>query len=111
MNQKKKEDGSTVKIEDMYNYNPKKMKARITAVQYTNQAWIQVNPRDVIIDFLQMPGYPEGENTTVPALRIYLSHAHAQNFAHLLIKTLKDVHSKGLLEKYKDVDTINEIPK
>jgi hypothetical protein len=90
----------SLNIKDMYNYDPKKVKASIVSTHYSNQAWLQVNQRDVVIDLLQIPGFPDGENTTIPAARIYLTHSHAQKLANLILNTLKNLHEKDRLEKY-----------
>jgi hypothetical protein len=90
----------TLNVKDMYDYDPKKVKAKIISTHYSNQAWLQVNHRDVLIDFLQIPGVPEGENTSVPAVRIYLTHSHAQKLANLVLNILKNLDEKDKLEKY-----------
>lgn len=98
------EEVITLNVRDMYDYDPKKVKAKIVSTHYSNQAWIQINHRDVVLDFLQIPGYPENDSITVPAARIYLTHSHAQKMANLILNILKDLDKKDRLEKYESED-------
>ncbi|MBN1390829.1 MAG: DUF3467 domain-containing protein [Candidatus Thermoplasmatota archaeon] len=68
-------------------------------IHYTNVAYIQVNPRDVQLDFLQMPGIPSNDGTIVKTSRVYLSHSTAKKLAETILSTLKTASDAGGIEQ------------
>ena len=52
---------TTIDIRDMYKFKPEDLTLDISATYYSNVAYIQVAPRDVIIDFLGLPGTKKDE--------------------------------------------------
>ncbi len=78
----------TVDIGKLFRIDPNKIQPEINHVHYSNVAYIQVNPRDTIIDFLQMPGLPDDDTSIVKTTRIYLSHIAAKRLAETILTTL-----------------------
>lgn len=84
----------TIDIEKLYKLDPDRMEIDIDHVHYSNVAYVQVQPRDVQLDLLQMPGIPEEGKNKVKTTRVYLTHATAKKLAETILSTL-DIASKN----------------
>jgi hypothetical protein len=90
----------TINIGELYKYSAEDLCPDITVVRYSNLAYIQVTPRDVQIDFLEMPGIKKDSKMMVNGTRIYMSHAAAQKLSEALVGLLQQVHDHGGIEQY-----------
>ena len=95
----KKEIKTDIDIRELYNFNAGDVKIDITITRYSNLAYVQVSPRDVQIDFLEMPGVKKDDKMNVNGTRIYMSHVSAQRLSEVLSGVLKQVHSRGEIEQ------------
>ena len=91
----------SIDIGNLFQIDPERIKQEIDHVHYSNISYIQVSPRDVQIDFLQMPGIPENVGSRVKTTRIYLSHVAAKRLAETITTTLKDASDSGGLDFFK----------
>jgi len=73
----------------------------INASRYSNLAYIQVTPRDLYIDFLEMPGVKKDGRMVVSGVRIYMSHVAGQRLSQALGRTISEVLEKGKIEALK----------
>lgn len=89
----------TIDMRELYKFDVKDMQVDITAVKYSNLAWIQITPRDVVIDFLELPGVKKDGKIIINGTRIYMSHVAAQKLSEVLGNTLLKVHNQGEIEK------------
>jgi len=90
-----------IDLKAMYRIDPKEMVPDITVTTYSNLAYVQVSPRDVYIDFLEMPGVKRDGKTLVNGTRVYMSHVAAQRLGDVLQGILKKVVKEGGIEKLK----------
>ena len=81
-----------------YKHDAQDLVTDITVSRYSNLAYIQVTPRDVCIDFLEMPGIRRGEHVVVSGARIHMSHEAARRLAEALGGVL-DRERKGAFAK------------
>jgi hypothetical protein len=91
-----------VDLKEMYRFDAKDMVPEITVSRYSNVAYVQVSPRDVYLDFLEMPGVKRDGKVVVNGTRVYMSHVAAQRLAEVLQTTLKKVVREGGIESLKD---------
>lgn len=96
------EEAKSVLIDlgELYRFNPKDVVPDISAVHYSNLAFIQVTHRDVYIDFLQMPGIKKDDKVLLDGTRIYMSHVAAKKLVEALEGILEQVYSRGDMEMY-----------
>lgn len=66
---------------------------------YSNIAFINIQPRDVVIDFLEAPPVIENGISRVKATRIFLTHTAAMSLAKVLSDVLNKAIESGKLEK------------
>jgi hypothetical protein len=66
---------------------------------YSNLAFINIQPRDVVIDFLEAPPVIENGVARVKANRIFLTHTAAMSLAKVLTDVLNKAIESGKLEK------------
>lgn len=92
----------TVNLEQVYKFDSDNLELDIERTQYSNLAQIFIQPRDVFIDFLEIPGHRKDGKTIVPTTRIYLSHSGAQRLAKVLLQILSNVRKKGGIEPLED---------
>jgi hypothetical protein len=91
-----------IDLKEMYKIDPREMTPEITVTRYSNLAYVQVAPRDVYIDFLEMPGVKREGKTLVNGTRVYMSHVAAQRLGEVLQGILKKVAKEGGIEKLKE---------
>ena len=89
-----------IDLGEIYRSDPKDIVPDISAVHYSNLAYIQVTHRDVYIDFLQMPGIGKGDKVSLNGTRVYMSHVAAKKLAEALEGVLEQVYSRGEMEMY-----------
>ena len=87
-------------LREMYRFNPKEAVPDITTVRYSNLAYIQVTPRDVYIDFLEMPGVKREGRAVVNGTRVYMSFVAARRLSEVLKDILDKAHAQGAMEEY-----------
>jgi hypothetical protein len=80
----KAEPAGDIDLKAAYKYDPAELSTEITVSRYSNLAYIQVSPRDVCIDFLEMPGIRKAGKMVVGGARIYMSHDSARKLAETL---------------------------
>lgn len=94
------EKENTINLGDIFRIDPENIKADIKCVHYSNVAYVQVNQRDVQIDFMQMPGITGENGTEVETNRIFLSHSAAKKLSETIIQTLEKAKESGKLDLY-----------
>jgi hypothetical protein len=104
---KKAEEGQrkgakSIDLKSIYAFDPKDITTDISVVRYSNLAYIQVMPRDLYIDFLEMPGVKKDGKMVATGTRIYMSHTAGQKLAEVLAGILKQVNLSGGMEKYEE---------
>ena len=88
-------------LQSAYNPDSTEMKVHVDSTDYSNMAYILVSYRDVMVDFLQMPGQIEDDGKNhVHAHRIFMSHAAAKALAESILNTLENAHDSGQFEQY-----------
>jgi hypothetical protein len=87
-------------LREMYRFDPKQAVPDITTVRYSNMAYIQVTPRDVYIDFLEMPGVKREGRAVVNGTRVYMSFVAARRLSEVLKDILDRAHAQGAMEEY-----------
>ena len=92
--------GIVVDIGELYSFDAKDLVLDVTQVSYSNLAYITITPRDVFIDFLEMPGIKRDGKALINGTRIFMSHVAAKALADRLTETLEQVHSTGKMEEY-----------
>ena len=75
------ETETIVDLNDLYSVDPENIQLDISVVRYSNLAYVQANPRDIIIDFLEMPGTKKEDKLIINGTRIYLTHFSAKKLA------------------------------
>jgi len=85
-------------VQDLYKIDAEKLSLNVTTSRYSNLAYIQVTPRDVTIDFLEMPGVKRDGKDVVEATRIYMTHVAAQRMVRSLGTLLERVYRDGGME-------------
>ncbi len=95
------EGSVTFDLNDYYSIDPKEIVIHNTNTSYSNMSYIQINRRDVLIDFLQMPGVKREGKQVVDSVRVFMSHSAAQKLSEVLGQLLEKVHSQGEMEFYK----------
>lgn len=94
-----KQEDITINLGELYKFDAKDLQVDITEVKYSNLAWIQIGPRDVMIDFLEMPGIKKDNKTVINGTRIYMSHVTAERLSKVLGDILKNVQNRGGIEQ------------
>jgi hypothetical protein len=87
-------------LRELYRFDPKEALPDITTVRYSNLAYIQVTPRDVYIDFLEMPGVKREGRAVVNGTRVYMSFVAARRLSEVLKDILERAHAQGAMEEY-----------
>jgi hypothetical protein len=94
------ESGSKViELRDLYGFKPEELALEILETYYSNVAYMQVTPRDVLIDFLEAPGIKKEGKTVIGGVRIFMSHVAAQKLAERLSKLLENTYKSGVIER------------
>jgi len=93
--------GVSIDLRKIYEFDGRDVTLDIDESRYSNLAYIQVTPRDLYIDFLEMPGVKREGRMVARGIRVYMSHAAGQRLAEALGRTLSDVIGKGKIEQLK----------
>ena len=91
----------SVDLKRIYEFDAEDIVPDINASRYSNLAYIQVTPRDLYIDFLEMPGVKKDGRMVVSGVRIYMSHVAGQRLSQALGRTISEVLEKGKIEVLK----------
>lgn len=91
----------SVDLKRIYEFDAGDIVPDINATRYSNLAYIQVTPRDLYIDFLEMPGVKKDGRMVVSGVRIYMSHVAGQRLSQALGRTISEVLEKGKIEGLK----------
>ncbi|GEM_PF-876082 len=89
-----------IDLRQIYDFSPDDIVPDITSVRYSNLAYINCAPRDIFIDFLEIPGIKKDGKMMLNGTRIYMSHAAAQKLSEALKNILENANLKGDLETY-----------
>lgn len=95
------EEPETVDVGDAYKPTSDEIVVDILSSYYSNITYMQVAPRDVILDFLAFPGTRKDDKNVVSGVRIYMSHTAARSLAEKLGKLLEDAYKAGKIEELK----------
>jgi len=66
---------------------------------YSNLAFVSVQPRDVIIDFLEAPATIEDGKCKIKATRVYLPLPAAKSLAKVLGDLIERAKKEGIIEQ------------
>lgn len=91
----------SIDLKKSYEFEGKDIVPDINATRYSNLAYIQVTPRDLYIDFLEMPGVKRDGRMVVSGVRVYMSHVAGQRLSEVLGRTISQVSEKGKIEQLK----------
>ena len=83
---------------EIYQIDPKNISVDVSSVYYSNIAFIQVNQRDILVDFLQFPGIKKDGKTVVNGVRVYMPFSAALMLSEVLQNSLKMASDK--MEQY-----------
>ena len=97
-----KESAVGVDLKQLYAFEAGDLVPDITLTRYSNLAYVQVSPRDVYIDFLEMPGVKKDGRMMVNGTRVYMSHVAARRLGEVLQRLLTKASKDGGLEKLGD---------
>jgi len=106
------DEGVVIDLRTLYAFKPEDLAIEISSTFYSNIAYMQVAPREVIIDFLKMPGMKKDGKVIVDGIRVYMSHVAAlkmiESLGALLEKNVDKIE-KLELPHSKDVELTTEI--
>ncbi len=91
----------SIDLRKIYEFDAKDIVPEISTIRYSNLAYIQVTPRDLYIDFLEMPGVKKDGRMVVSGVRVYMSHVAGQRLSQTLGHTISEVLEKGKIEELK----------
>jgi len=95
------ESGVSIDLRKIYEFEGRDVTLDIDETRYSNLAYIQVTPRDLYIDFLEMPGVKREGRMVAKGVRVYMSHVAGQRLSQALGRTLSEVIDKGKIEQLK----------
>jgi hypothetical protein len=104
-NIKTSEEPETIDVGDAYKPPSEEIAVDILSSSYSNVTYMQVAPRDVVLDFLAFPSIRRENKNVVSGVRIYMSHAAARSLAEKLGKLLEDAYKDGKIEELKFTKT------
>jgi hypothetical protein len=86
-------------IKELYKFKPEDLTIGISSTHYSNVTYMQVAPRDVVLDFLELPGIIKDGKMVIEGTRIYMSHVAAQTLVEKLGKLLENSYNNGDIAK------------
>ena len=92
---------TSLDIKDLYRFEPEDLILDISSTHYSNITYIQIAAREVILDFLELPGIKKDSKMVINGTRIYLSHVAAQALVEKLGKLLEQAYSEGKIAELK----------
>ncbi|MEA3559651.1 MAG: hypothetical protein U9R75_10390 [Candidatus Thermoplasmatota archaeon] len=103
------EKGENINIDigKMFRFDQDKMETDITKMMYSNHVYIQINPREVELNFMNIPGVKKEGNNICETVKIIMPFSGAQSFANVLLETMASVYNQGGMEEY-NPDEIDE---
>ena len=93
-------NSKTIDIRDLYIFEPKDLQIDISETYYSNLAYIQVAPRDVVIDFLGLPGTEKDDQMVISGARVFMSHVAAQRLVESLGALLENEYKAGRMDVF-----------
>ena len=91
--------GININLSELYKIDEDKLSVNICDVRYSNVSFVQVTPRDVAMDLLQMPGIKDENGIQrINGTRVYMTHSSAQALVDVLSKLLQEAQASGELE-------------
>jgi hypothetical protein len=96
----KRRASKVMDIRDLYKFKPEDLTIDVSATYYSNLAYIQVAPRDVIIDFLIFPGVKKDGKMVIDGARVLMTHVAAQKLVERLSTLLEVEYNKGKMEMF-----------
>lgn len=93
-------NSKTIDIRDLYKFEPEDLAIDLSETYYSNLAYIQVAPRDVVIDFLGLPGAKKDGQMVVGGVRVLMSHVAAQRLVESLGSLLENEYKAGRMEMF-----------
>jgi hypothetical protein len=88
-------EGRSIDIRDLYKFDPEDLNLNISSTHYSNLTYMQVASREVMLDFLELPGIKRDEKMAVNGVRIYMSHVAAHALVEKLGKLLEKAYLDG----------------
>ena len=79
-------------LKDLYKSEPEDLALNISSTHYSNVTYMQVAPREVVLDFLELPGIKKDDKMVINGTRIYMSHVAAQTLVERLGKLLENAY-------------------
>jgi hypothetical protein len=95
------QSGVSIDLRKIYEFEGRDVTLNIDETRYSNLAYIQITPRDLYIDFLEMPGVKSEGRMVARGVRVYMSHVAGQRLSEALGRTLSEVIDKGKIEQLK----------
>jgi len=89
-----------IPFKKLYAFSPEDVEINIESSFYSNVAYINVNHRDVIIDFLETPGVKSDGKHKIFGKRILMTHTAAKKLADVIINTLSQAEKSEDFEIY-----------
>jgi hypothetical protein len=87
-------------IKDLYKFKPEDLVLNVSSTHYSNVTYMQVAPREVVLDFLELPGIKKDGKMVIDGTRIYMSHVAAQTLVEKLGKLLENAYEGGSIAKF-----------
>ena len=95
------EQNTSLDIKDLYKFKREDLILDISSTHYSNITYIQIAAREVILDFLELPGIKKDSKMVINGTRIYLSHVAAQSLVEKLGTLLEQAHREGNIAELK----------
>ncbi len=95
-----------VDLRKLYAFKPEDLTVELSSTFYSNVSYMQIAPRDVIIDFLEMPGIKKDGKVIISGIRVYMSHTAALKLAESLGALL--VNNLNKIERF-EIPQSNEV--
>lgn len=84
INDEKDDTSTVIDLRKLYAFEPEDLAVELSGTFYSNVSYMQIAPRDVIIDFLEMPGIKRDGKVIIGGIRVYMSHTAALKMAESL---------------------------
>jgi hypothetical protein len=102
----KDEPPLVVDLKKLYAFEPEDLAVELSGTYYSNVSYMQIAPRDVIIDFLEMPGIKKDGKVKISGIRIYMSHTAALRMVESLGALL--LNNVNIIERF-ELSKPNEV--
>jgi hypothetical protein len=92
---------TSMDIKDLYKVKLEDIILNISSTHYSNLTYMQVAPREVVLDFLELPGIKRDGKLVIDGVRVYLSHVAAEILVEKLGKLLEKAYKDGNIAQLK----------